>query len=363
MNRRKIFIHVGHHKTGTTSIQAHLVTQRRWLKHHGIIYPRTGRSPNYVGAHHNIAWQISGDARFRTAYGDINDLRRELNLHDGGAILSSEDFTMAAINSDRFYDFLRLLSNDGFEVVLLVCLRNQASHAISLYSTFLRMGYKEDFKDYIDQICTNGEIAFRNWIIPYRHDIYLAKLERLPAMLQVLGYDSANKSDSLVRVFYEACGLRLPLLHSLRVRRLHPKPDLTTLLHLFHKNALGNPSLSVQSALRKSRDLTHILYSYTEKEHARFKHCFAESNNTLNSRWNIGLDLDLDYQSPHDSSPLAMSELFSLAFHRILSQVAIENSATSKPSRHQVLRYALAMYREIKPTSLDGVSLVSPETL
>src|SRR5204862_1632178 len=72
---RELLLHVGTHKTGTTSLQVTLADLSADLAARGILYPETGR----VGAgHHNIAWGLVGDRRFDRGVGYLDELADEI---------------------------------------------------------------------------------------------------------------------------------------------------------------------------------------------------------------------------------------------------------------------------------------------
>lgn len=76
-SERKCFIHIGTHKTGTTSIQHLLIRNSSALRERGYCYPQAGRLELSPG-HHNLAWEISSDHRFRDNYGSIGDVIKEV---------------------------------------------------------------------------------------------------------------------------------------------------------------------------------------------------------------------------------------------------------------------------------------------
>ena len=103
---RKCFLHIGTHKTGSTSIQRTLTICPDNLERHGFFYPYRGRGADFV-AHHNIAWEIIGDARYDSRHGTIGALLREIGRSDQNVILSSEDFSIAFRHLTTFKSFLR----------------------------------------------------------------------------------------------------------------------------------------------------------------------------------------------------------------------------------------------------------------
>jgi hypothetical protein len=64
MSKRRLVIHAGFHKSGTTALQEAFDSQSEELRERGIIYPNIGRK-----AHHRIAWALTdlglGKARRR----------------------------------------------------------------------------------------------------------------------------------------------------------------------------------------------------------------------------------------------------------------------------------------------------------
>lgn len=92
---RKIFIHIGAHKTGTTSLQNFFHTSHEKLLAKGVLYPK---SCNFQYAQHRLAFAAKGMRD--PGAGDVPDLEIELQslLHEIEAssapttIISSEEF-------------------------------------------------------------------------------------------------------------------------------------------------------------------------------------------------------------------------------------------------------------------------------
>lgn len=61
---KSIYIHIGPHKTGTTTLQFSLFLNKDKLKKNGILYPDSGIISAKLPGHHNLAWEILGDKRF-----------------------------------------------------------------------------------------------------------------------------------------------------------------------------------------------------------------------------------------------------------------------------------------------------------
>ena len=56
MERQPLFLHIGHIKTGTKSIQAFLFENRAYLLKKGFVYPNTCKLVDF--AHHPLAWSL-----------------------------------------------------------------------------------------------------------------------------------------------------------------------------------------------------------------------------------------------------------------------------------------------------------------
>ena len=124
--QRRVLLHVGLHKTGSTALQRFLANAAEELRVRGVLYPVSGRPANSEG-HHNIAWQMGGDRRFRSFAGTLDDVASEISSFPGDAILSSEDFETILGTPIRFVPLLEhpLLKDHAFTIVFWV--RDQAS--------------------------------------------------------------------------------------------------------------------------------------------------------------------------------------------------------------------------------------------
>jgi hypothetical protein len=105
---RTTYIHIGTHKTGTTSIQWALNRHREALERRGFLYPRAGVPAEHDG-HHNIGWELYGGAAFRAEHGSTDDLLEEIRASERDVVLSSELFGVAAHNPARFTSFISRL--------------------------------------------------------------------------------------------------------------------------------------------------------------------------------------------------------------------------------------------------------------
>lgn len=147
----KLLLHVGSHKTGTTSIQATLAKNRTLLKDNGILYPDT--KPFFRGgsdAHHDIAHYLADKEGYEKVLADefVNFLKMESNKYDK-ILLSAEPFyrhvildtqtDISQVSESEFFRgrevYLKRVESffKDFDVEVILFLRRQDDFAESLY--------------------------------------------------------------------------------------------------------------------------------------------------------------------------------------------------------------------------------------
>lgn len=320
-------IHLGLHNTASGSFQAYLAGRTAWLRERGWIYPFSGRSRRYAPAHHNIAWALRGDPRFTPRDGTVAGLRRELAGHAGHAIVSSEDFTMAVLDRSVLVDFVRSMQADGFAVAVLLFLRDQASLAINTYKMFLKCGYDVDFGTFLSGVCDRGEARFLQWVIPYRYDRLIARLEELTPDVRVCSYDDARRRGTMLSTFLAACAIDQDPGGEAALPTVDGDMSLRESLRRFRLNAglawgaLAEPSLTA---------------SYRDHELARLQACFGESNAAVCARWGIVLDPlgspggAAGEPSTSCDTAASWSDVFRLDFRREEASVAVVDSTSAE---------------------------------
>src|SRR5262245_50995930 len=127
---RRCFLHIGTHKTGTTALQAVLDKHDADLENCGYLYPKTGRNP--FAAHHNIAWELLGDERFRREQGTLEQLINEISSTDRDVLISSEAFYIC-FRQNKLEPLITRIMRSGFEISVIVYFRNQIAFSLSAY--------------------------------------------------------------------------------------------------------------------------------------------------------------------------------------------------------------------------------------
>lgn len=126
---KKLILHIGVHKTGTTSIQRFLSRNSQALRRQGILYTESGRPLTYPDGHHQLAWALLG----RNGVRDLacwSDVLAEFRASDCPvALLSSEGLCTLR---DRQVAKLAALVG-GFDVRVIMYVRDPVSYMIASY--------------------------------------------------------------------------------------------------------------------------------------------------------------------------------------------------------------------------------------
>lgn len=284
---RRCFIHIGTHKTGTTSLQYTLNTRSQKLEGFGFYYPRLGRPSVASYAHHNFAWEISKDDRFQRASGSIDDLLVEVADVPHDVILSSEDFECSAYHPEQFTSFIDRLKERQFDVKFIVYFRNQIDYAESLYLTMLLLGLDLPFAKYIGEILESGRFRWRHWIFAFDYDEFATRLRHIDGVeLIVRSYDTLTKG-ALVSDFLAILGLRPNDLEIVEDAYLNERCSMSLAIELFYQNVVGRP------LLRQEQVALASLFPQAEvpvetKSKRELSERFAASNSRLVNDYRIG---------------------------------------------------------------------------
>lgn len=156
---KTIYLHIGTHKTGSTSIQRFLAQAANALAEEGVIYPETGRPDtdwsNQYGQH-QLAWSLVGKKGV-TEELIWDELAREINHCPASKILiSAEGF--GRCTSDQIQ---RLISHfDPYPIQVLVYLRPPLSFLESAYAQRVKMGtYSDQFVRFVDEMTPRCDYA------------------------------------------------------------------------------------------------------------------------------------------------------------------------------------------------------------
>ena len=207
---RQIILHVGMHKTGTTSIQNNCYRQRKTLAEHGIIYPffsyldqkRSNHSGPITAAishtpdRYGEQWRAGLGNNPKALQQSYQDQFRELLDTPKGDTLILSGETISAFANDDLKKLHKQLLQHTDHLRVLVYVRNPASAVGSILQQRVRGGGDRDTDDNIIALASNSRRRY----------------ERLKKVfgdsLEVLNFHEAVSHPSgLVGSFMELCGL------------------------------------------------------------------------------------------------------------------------------------------------------------
>ncbi len=152
---KKIILHIGCEKTGTTSIQNTIFSNKQLLeKAYGILYPRSLGGKNHWKLAVYACDEDKNLTRLLPKGLDISQFRqglreefiKEVKNSDADIIIISNEWLHPRVRSEAEFNRLkRLLSAVSNDIEVLMYIRQQDKMAISLYSTSLRAGNIKPF--------------------------------------------------------------------------------------------------------------------------------------------------------------------------------------------------------------------------
>ncbi|TCS61444.1 hypothetical protein EDD52_11141 [Primorskyibacter sedentarius] len=129
----KLILHVGTHKTATTTIQDLLALNRAKLAQERLIYPKLGR----VSGHHGlVADWITLPSQYHYAEGSVGAwkaLARDYARSDKTVLLSTEEFSRGDPRQRVNLADIRDICSGFDEFQVVCCIRNQISFLQSIY--------------------------------------------------------------------------------------------------------------------------------------------------------------------------------------------------------------------------------------
>ncbi len=183
-NKKTLYLHIGHHKTGTSAIQQFCVNNRHKLEEQGLLYPETGIA--FDRMHHKLAWSLWDKP---WAHKDIveqiledvesadilwNNLREE--IEDRGlnnVLISCEEFSTRSTleQCQKVKNYINK-TFENFEVKIIVYLRRQDEAIESRYKWLVSMPYANitcNIEDYTEEIDSqfHSSLNYHNAISPW----------------------------------------------------------------------------------------------------------------------------------------------------------------------------------------------------
>lgn len=156
---KKLIIHPGFHKTGTTALQQALSEVRQELLESNFYYPHIAGNAHHRAARSIIekTWGWKNRGGRSTDVAEWKKLERKLNKNKGTAIVSSEFFSEATLEQ------LQLLKKNtqNFDLQVVFTWRPLPFMLASSYQQYLKYGLKKSYLEWLDSIFqVPGEAKF-----------------------------------------------------------------------------------------------------------------------------------------------------------------------------------------------------------
>ncbi len=272
-----LIIHIGTHKTGTTSLQSVLARGAEALLPHGIRYLQRGRGDGF--AHHKLAWALRG--RRNTDMSVWDRLRAELAASKSPTnLLSSEAFWL-----EDPAEVKRQLG-DTQDVRIVLYVRRQDKYLQSLYKQTVASGRKPDFAAWLAEMHVRGDYlsVVRNWAAQFGADA-----------VTVLPYERDGRPIDLVADFSRFLGVDLAaLVGQKNVGTQNPSPR-RELLHFIR--ALNQLDLDVNhdkffySVIKRNKSYIRSTDLLTYEQRVELMRGYADGNRILSDEFHAGVPL------------------------------------------------------------------------
>jgi hypothetical protein len=231
---RRIYCHCGLHKTGTTALQSALFKNKDQLKKNNITYFVTG-IPKRHTAHHNIAWELCNDRRFRGSHGTFSALISESRSCNGDGIISSEDFESLLIESSFVTHLKRLSAEADCDVSVVCYFRSVDDYLVSIFLQLLKSGRSMTFLSTFKEVLDVGQISHNEQKFYFDYKKIIENFNGSGIELIGRSYDQLTKS-SVVDDFFECIGIEENTLNLSEFSNVNKRSDLRKNVFLFLKN-------------------------------------------------------------------------------------------------------------------------------
>ena len=153
MRPRRLILHVGLSKSGTTALQSVVATSRSELASHGVAVPLSTRPAVERVVLRPLGWRPgSGFVAPRERDPLARLVRCLRSVAERDALISSED--LAELDGPTVRSVVALAQSEGFDVQLVVTARAWTRQLPSEYQQFLKHRLADTFPDFLESVRT-----------------------------------------------------------------------------------------------------------------------------------------------------------------------------------------------------------------
>jgi len=212
--RKRLFIHIGTHKTGTSAIQNFLFRNREALREKGFFYPLPGNKPG----HHPIAGEFNPyNQRYKKGVMKTLSYIQEIRTHNlGTSIISAEGLTSRGIDVQKLRDIIP----GDLDVKIIIYLRRQDERLESGYNQIVK-GPRRYSKKFLD----SGSIPNQKYILDYYKILIPWRDIFGQENIIVRVYEKEQLPQGIINDFCNVIGLALDHKFKISEERINPSLD------------------------------------------------------------------------------------------------------------------------------------------
>lgn len=291
MSARSCIIHVGTHKTGTTSLQIFVQENVRALQTAGLYVAQSGRLGALPG-NHELAWELLGGTSGPLFARLVEELQASPSRT---ALLSSEDFSLLYAHPRTLDSLANRLRSIGYDPKIVLYLRAQAPYIESMYVERIKHGYVRPLAQYLETILRTGhylpEGTQQNLQFEYTRlsEPFIRTFGE--QNVAVRAYVPGNDPAAIFYDFLAVLRAFDPLLQSaplaLRASRPLENPSLSfgALLATLHRKLRPNQTCSPEELFREPEfPLSLVDSRFALLQHEEYERClerFADDNREI----------------------------------------------------------------------------------
>lgn len=171
---KRIVIHAGFFKTGTTALQSSLAANREKLLQNGVLYPAlTSGDASRSTGQHRAAWALKGrhwgwegEGGKKTPISVWKNLAKQMNAFDGTALFSSE--FLAELLVEDVERMKKRIKSEKVEIVFT--LRPLVKMLPSQYQQSVKYGMRLDYEAWLKRVLNGDDSMVQHKTFWERHD-------------------------------------------------------------------------------------------------------------------------------------------------------------------------------------------------
>ena len=226
---RRVILHVGIHKTGTTSIQGFLDKNWEVLKENNVLYPLAGRQETYQKnhvSHHKLAWSVvswySNKYKFNKSDEYWTIMNHEIEKENPELIILSSEFFWRALIEEikQIKSYL-----ERYDVQVLLYFRNPLDYAVSGYKQDIKTGKTtQDFYAYVKE---------RTW--QYDFDATITRWQSVFGKNAIKIRIFEKVKSNLIEDFVKLVGIdKFPLIQNVETRNVSPSDAVIHMIRMLN---------------------------------------------------------------------------------------------------------------------------------